>query len=253
MIIKKYSNNIVSSCQHCMHIAIITRNKGGNNLNIEVKEVLRYLGYKNQSLNDETMKLVDECIREVHEYIKENYVYGFYDINKVSGEVQLVNTNVILQGKDIYNHLKNSKRCAIMAVTAGSVMDFKIRYYEKVNLTKALILDACATTAVESVCDEVEEQIKKEALNMGFGITWRYSPGYGDLPINLQPKLLNLLEAQKKIGLTASESYILLPRKSVTAIIGFQSLDIDRKKSGCDICSNFQYCQFRKEGNYCGA
>jgi cobalamin-dependent methionine synthase I len=109
-----------------------------------------------------------------------------------------------------------------MAVTLGNLVDAKIRYYEKFNLTKALILDACATVIIESACDEIQEEIKKEALKTNKGITYRYSPGYGDFPIDIQKKILDILEAQKKIGLSVTEDSILIPRKSVTAVIGFQ-------------------------------
>jgi hypothetical protein len=221
-------------------------------VNIKVSEVLRYLGYKNQIFSESTQELIDACIKEAKELVRESYIYRFYDIDKTSGEIHLVNTNVILEGKDIYEHLENSNRCVILALTAGSILEFKIRYLEKANLTKALVLDACATVAIESLCDEVEEKIKKEAFEAGYGITDRYSPGYGDLSIKLQPLLLNLLDAQKKIGLTANENFILLPRKSVTAIIGLQTLEQKRKQIDCRSCSSFQYCEFRKEGSYYG-
>lgn len=218
-----------------------------------MREVLRYLGYKNQVLDENTKVLIDECINEIQDIAKESYVYKLYDIDKTESSIKFINTNVLLTGKDILKHLKHSSRCGVMAVTLGTSVDFKIRYYEKIDLTKAVIMDACAAAAVESLCDMVEEKIKEEAFSEGFGITYRYSPGYGDLPIELQHDILELLETYKKIGLTASENSILLPRKSVTAIIGFQDLQIKTKHPGCRVCNNFEFCEFRKEGDYCGA
>lgn len=221
-------------------------------MKIDITEILRYLGYKNQVLDENIKILIDQCIKEIQDISKKSYVYKFYDIDKTDSAIKLIDTNVLLTGDDIMYHLKYSSKCAVMAVTLGAMVDSKIKYYEKTNLTKALIMDSCATAAVESVCDEVEEKIKEEAFFMGFGITYRYSPGYGDLPIELQHSILTLLETYKKIGLTVSENSILLPRKSVTAIIGLQGLQIKREASGCRTCNNFQFCQFRKEGNYCG-
>ena len=80
----------------------------------------------------------------------------------------LEGTNLVFQGKDIKEHLKYSNEVVVMAVTIGSKIETKIKFYEKSNLTKALILDACATTAVEEVCDEIEEYIKIEANLKGF-------------------------------------------------------------------------------------
>lgn len=222
-------------------------------MNIDIKEVLRYLGHKNQVIGESTKELVKECVEETRKIAKSNYIYSYYDIDKKDNFVSLLNTNVVLMGKDICAHLEYSNKCVVMAVTLGNEVEYKIRYYEKTNLTKALIMDACATVAVEELCDEVEEKIKEEVLKMGLGITYRYSPGYGDLPIELQPKILNLLEAQKRIGLTVSDNFILLPRKSVTAIIGIQGLEHKRLHPGCRVCRNNKYCHFRKEGDYCGA
>jgi hypothetical protein len=222
-------------------------------LNIDVSEVLRYLGYKNQVLNDSTKQVIQDCIEETRGLVRENYVYKYFDIKKDNNSIVLSNSNIKLIGLDIYEHLKDSVRCALMAVTIGSDIDFKIRYYEKIDLTKAIIMDACATAAVESLCDEVEGKIKEKALEKYLQITYRYSPGYGDLPIELQPSILDVLEAQKKIGLTVSDSFILLPRKSVTAIIGIQEDHINSLQPGCRNCNNYKYCDFRKEENYCGA
>ena len=85
------------------------------------------------------------------------------------------------------------------------------------------------------------------------GITFRYSPGYGDLPLDIQRSFLSVLDTQKKIGLTASENNLLFPRKSVTAIIGIIDKNIKIKKRSCIECSNYENCSFRRKGENCGA
>ncbi len=50
-----------------------------------------------------------------------------------------------------------------MAATLGSEVDRKILYYEKINMTKAIILDACATTAIEEYCDFIENESEKRS------------------------------------------------------------------------------------------
>ena len=140
-----------------------------------------------------------------------------------------------------------------MAVTLGNDIEKKTRLYERINLTRALIIDACATTAVEEVCDIIEEKIRQEAQSKGMNITFRYSPGYGDLSLDIQNDFLRVLEAQKKIGLTVSENNILFPRKSVTAVIGIVSKETKINKKTCENCSNYKNCSFRREGETCGA
>lgn len=221
-------------------------------MHIDKKEVLRYLGYKNGFIDENIDLLIDECINEIKELSKWKYVYKTFSIDKNEEQVKLREGNLIFKGKDILEHLQNSNMCTVMAVTLGSGVDTKIRYYEKINLTKALILDACASTGIEWACDEVQKQIKEEAERKGLGITYRYSPGYGDFSIDVQCKIINSLDAQKNIGLTVTEDNILIPRKSVSAIIGFQDKHIKTQHPGCRKCNNFTRCQYREGGSHCG-
>lgn len=222
-------------------------------LGINNEEVLRYLGYKGQEMEGNITALIDECRKEIKEVITPRVVYSYKEIKQNNEGVEVIATNLILKGKDITEHLKNSKQCVLMAVTLGNEIEKKTRLYEKTNLTKALILDACATTAVEEVCDIVENRIKEKAFEEGMDITFRYSPGYGDLPLDVQNSFLRALDAQKKIGLTVSENNLLFPRKSVTAIIGIIDKGSKKKKKSCKECNNYNNCSFRREGESCGA
>ena len=127
-------------------------------LSIPKKEVLRYLGHKNQEINGNIDRLIDETIEEAKELIAPKKVVARYRITIKDTGVYLDNTNLVLTGEDIKNHLKYSKDIYIMAVTLGSVIEKKIAYYEKIDLTKAIILDSCATTAVEEFCNYIEDR-----------------------------------------------------------------------------------------------
>lgn len=233
-------------------------------------EVLRYLGYRNQDMDKRMDGLIDECMEEMRGLIREKSIYRIFNIGRKEGETYLSETNLSLQGQDIKNHLRDSGRCILMAVTLGNRVDFKIRYYEKVDMTRALILDACATTAVEEICDAICEDLQGLVNKNKEGLTSRFSPGYGDLPIGMQKDFLSVLGADKAIGLTASSHSILIPRKSVTAIIGIVDMEkVDRHREAlgpnkgnlegtgentCLSCKFYDSCLFRREdGVGCGA
>lgn len=226
---------------------------GPYELEINRDEVLRYLGYKGQDIDETMTSVIDECREEIKKVITPRVVYTYKDIQHSDEGVEVITTNLVLKGKDIKEHLSNSKICALMAVTLGNEVEKRTRLYEKIDLTRALILDACATTAVEEVCDIVENDVKKKAALESMDITFRYSPGYGDLPLDVQNSFLRALDAHKKIGLTVSENNLLFPRKSVTAIIGIVENGIKKKKKSCEECNNYQNCSFRREGENCGA
>ena len=102
---------------------------------------------------------------------------------------------------------------------------------------------------IEEYCDYCEEEMKKKT---GGFYTTRFSAGYGDYPISLQGEFIRVLSADKLIGLTATENHILVPRKSVTAVIGITDKEQAEIKNKCDGCNMKNMCRFRKEGLNCG-
>ncbi|RAK10307.1 hypothetical protein C8C77_10825 [Halanaerobium saccharolyticum] len=247
-------------------------------LEIERTEVLRYLQTSKDLEDDNINRLIAEATAEIKNLINFRYLYQKFPIELNENGIKVKGTTLTLEGKSIKKHLKNYGEIYIMAATLGAQVDKKISYYEKVSVTKSMIFDACATTAIEAGCDQVEAEIKKEVLAAGNeDITFRYSPGYGDLGIEIQKEVLRILEAPKKIGLTASKYNMLIPTKSVTAIIGViaEKTEVDqqaeeRKDIGsesenskdrdlefeirhCKNCILYQDCELRRKGIYCGA
>ncbi|EPY2272861.1 methionine synthase [Clostridium sporogenes] len=221
-----------------------------NNLNIDKNQILRYLGYRGQEISNEIHSLIEECIKEIKNLVSLRSTYKYSKV-EINNQVNLIDIDLKLEGKDIIRHLEKSNKCCVMAATLGSEVDRKILYYEKVNMTKAVILDACATTAIEEYCDFIEDEVKKVVEKDQLNINWRYSPGYGDLDISIQRDLLKSLDAEKIIGLTVSSHNILIPRKSVTAIIGIIPKEVIVKRKSCSKCNKFDSCKFRKIGEIC--
>lgn len=208
---------------------------------------MRYLGYKNQKIDKMLMDTIDSCIREIKEISKPYSIYREYEIDWSHREGLRLGSSLLLRGEDIVRHLKGCSRCFLLGATLGADVDRKIRAYELIDMTQALILDTCASEAIESVCDEAQEEIEGIAKKEGYHITSRFSPGYGDLPIELQSRILSYLDAPSKIGLTSTESSLLVPRKSVTAIIGCGEKEQSKRKTSCRDCNAYKYCMYKKE------
>ncbi|TDO85439.1 hypothetical protein DFR79_11729 [Halanaerobium saccharolyticum] len=247
-------------------------------LEIDRTEVLRYLQSSKDLEDDNINRLIEEATSEIKKLINFRYLYQKFPIELSEDGIKVKGTTLTLKGKSIKKHLNNSKEIYIMAATLGAQVDKKISYYEKVSVTKSMIFDACATTAIEAGCDQVEAEIKEEVLAAGNeDITFRYSPGYGDLGIEIQKEILRILKAPKKIGLTASKYNMLIPTKSVTAIIGvitektevdhqaedridrgnenenLEERDLEFETRHCKNCILYQDCELRRKGIYCGA
>ena len=114
-------------------------------------------------------------------------------------------------------------------------------------MSKAVVLQACAAAMIEDYCDECQKKIADELLERGLYLRPRFSPGYGDFDINNQEKFVNILESSKKIGLSLTNSFILVPTKSVTAVMGITENEEKCHIKGCEVCTK-KDCLFRRDG-----
>ena len=208
---------------------------------IDKNEVLRYLRYRGHDADSATDEMIKECADICRNAAKSLFIYSYFDICQAENGIIVKDTNIMLTGKSIARHLKGCCRCAVMAATIGIAVDNFIRQAEQEDIAKAVILDICASVCIEDLCDEVSSKISDEQSKFGYVTTSRFSPGYGDLPLDLQNIILSTLNANKRIGLTLTSSNIMIPRKSVTAIIGIKPAgDIIRSKKD-NISQNKQF------------
>lgn len=209
-------------------------------------EVLRYLGHRGQPIDQALDKLIDQEIDHCLKAARPRTVYRVLDIRRDrDGVPRLPEANLELPGSSIRRHLDGAGRCTLLAATLGAGVDTEIRILQQTDMTRSLVLDAAATVCIEAVCDDLQREIEAAAGAQGLFAGKRYSPGYGDLPLTVQPRLTQALDAARKIGLTCTDSMILLPRKSVTALIGL----FDRPPAagpGCDSCGLRDRCDFSR-------
>lgn len=216
------------------------------------KEVLRYMGYKgmaSDSIDDTVNALMTECEQMILETARPRYTYKVFKFDIREDGVLFHNTNLFLPGSSIVNHLKGCELAVCMAVTISEGVDRQIRILQLSDMAKACVYDCMASTAVEQVCDMVEKLIKEEYPD--YYQTFRFGIGYGDLPLEKQPDFLKVVDAPKKIGLNVGSSNMMVPTKSVTAIIGLSKNPVDNKNRGCATCKLNGTCRFRQEGGHC--
>lgn len=187
----------------------------------EIKEVARYLGYKAKSDIAQISPMIKECLDQLKSTSKYKTIYKIFDL--IGDDVKKVKEiDIVLPGRSIINHLKNSERIVFMSATLGIGVDKRIKYLQYKDLAKSIVYDACASTYIEQICDQLEENIMSE-VGQKVEKTTRFSPGYGDLPLSFQKIMDSVLRLDKTIGVTVNKNNILIPRKSVTALFGLGS------------------------------
>lgn len=216
---------------------------------LNTSEVLRYMGCPPEKADGALRTQVESCARELLGVVRPRWSWRAVAVAFEERGVRLEG-GLLLPGEDLKGHLAGCDRAAVFCATLGAAADVLIRRTERLDMARALTLDCCASAAVEEVCDQIEKELQGKFPGCSF--PFRYSPGYGDLPLEIQGPLLELLDAPRRVGLCASASHLLTPRKSVTAILGVANGEIERKKRSCLGCPARESCQYRKAGGHCG-
>lgn len=228
-------------------------------LNIDHAEALRYLHLPAQlsedSLPDDIRAALAAAEDAVLKAAQPRLIWREFAITeRDAAGVHLAGTTLLLPGDDIAQLLAGCDKCILLAATLGHAADELIRRAEPVDMAQALMLDALSGAAVENLCDQLQAALAKhyqlnEPHSNGLHLTMRYSPGYGDLPLSLQRALCATLDTTRRIGLSVSASGILLPRKSVTAVIGLSPAPTAAKAGchSCDICNMRDNCPYKRK------
>ncbi|MDO5702516.1 MAG: vitamin B12 dependent-methionine synthase activation domain-containing protein, partial [Lachnospiraceae bacterium] len=152
-----------------------------------------------------------------------------------------------VQSRALADNLRGCTHVVMMAATIGFGPELLSRKSTVTGrVTRALIADAAGSALIESWCDEVNDSIRHEASALGLFARPRFSPGYGDFPLEFQREIFNVLEVQKRIGITLSEQLLMLPAKSVTALIGLSPMNSRCPTAGCESCSRSDTCAYRR-------
>ena len=167
--------------------------------------------------------------------------------------IRLVGTNVELRGRDIYRHLKDARFAALMACTLGMDAERRLRTTGAQHPLEGAVLDAACSAYVEAAVEQMDQQVKTDAAVHGLAGNWRFSPGYGDCPLSAQRSIVNALNATRLIGLTVTPTSLLMPTKSVTAVIGLFDGEVHDAQSRptCNICLMRENCRFRAAHTTC--
>ena len=215
---------------------------------IDRGQVLRYLGYKGGELPSELDASLRRCEALLLETARPRVLWKLFPLLP---DGSLGGTCFRPAGKDVRTFLGDCTELILLAATLGNEVERLIRKAQVSDMTEAMILDACGSAAIEAVCDALCEDLA--AAFAPRYLTDRYSPGYGDFPLTQQAELFSVLDVTRRIGVTLSPGGLMLPQKSVTALVGVSDRPQPMRPRGCAACPISDRCTFRKEGKTCGS
>ena len=102
----------------------------------------------------------------------------------------------------------------LLAVTLGMQTEQWLHRLSILSPAKHFTADALASAYAEAAADLATALLAKNTV-----LTHRFSPGYGDLPLSIQPQMLRATEANKFLHITLSDGLLMIPQKSITAVL----------------------------------
>lgn len=191
---------------------VILRTSSSEEILPDKKMALRFMGCK--ELSDSLEEVYEKSLQE---YKKAAVFKAVYRETSVTffGEKGIRFDFGEIESADLRKNLEGCSSAFIFAATSGSGVDRLILKHTKLSPACVMVTDCIASSGIEVFCDLINNEMRN-----GRKLKPRYSPGYGDVSLTCQSDILSFLDAYRKIGLTLTETYLMTPIKSVTAIVG---------------------------------
>lgn len=224
-----------------MDKAVKTFSASCDKVNIDKELAFRFLRVR-KAVDDETMAIIDSCFSEFEEAVSYKASYRYYDI-KIDGNEVDFDGEFTLKSEKLSKNLRGCSGAFVFVATTSIGVDRLIAKHMNLQLSRAVILDAIGSAAVECFCDYLSKTIQDEN---GVSLRPRFSPGYGDLSLSCQGCVLGACDASRKIGVTLMSNHLMVPKKTVSAIAGVRPKDeVCKIASRCENCDNTN-CLFRE-------
>lgn len=218
---------------------------------LDRNEVLRYLGYHGQEVTPELDDRLDEAIARclaigrARASIAVYRVAGREDLPDGTPQIALEDTALTLVGSSMRRHMAGARKVGVLAVTIGMGVERELKRLSLTDHLGQVLFDAAATTMVERAADAAEATLVGMAAREGLYTNFRFSPGYGDMPMQTQPVLLDALDARRRLGITLSPTLLMTPTKSVTAVVGMFDTPQPSTHASCADCFCRAFCNLR--------
>lgn len=217
-------------------------------MTIDISEVLRYL--RANGADEATRLAVKQAAEELTAALVPRFVYKAFSVEHTEHGAFLPEAGLALPGTMAKTMLQSCDRAALLCCTLGASFDRLLRMTQARDMAKAAILNSCGSAYVEAGCDEAEKEIASRYP--GLFLTDRFSPGYGDLPLSIQPDFIAVLDTGRRLGVTVTDSLLMLPAKTVTAVIGLSESPQPARIRGCGFCVLKENCAYQERGTHCG-
>jgi len=206
-----------------------------------IRQAMRYAGCREETA--EIKNLMESAWQEAEEQLSYRVCCMEYPCSIENDICDLSFAKV--RSASLAGHLKGCEKVLVMGATVGANMDRLIGKYSRLSPARGVMLQAIGAERIEALCDDFCRMAAEKLEKRGLYLTARFSPGYGDLLLQLQKDIFRALDLERKIGLTLNDSLLMYPSKSVTAIIGITKDKQNPPAASCRGCKK-QDCAYRR-------
>lgn len=218
-----------------------------SDLIIDQKEIENSLGYDHTMPDPYIQAVVTNQLSELANL--NSYKFGYRHLDGlITGKKSIQLGEIVFNPKLIITRcLEGSSSFILLVATVGEEVDHWINQKNDGNdIVEAFIADILGSVIVESVVRYGLQYIENEMSAGDLRISNSYSPGYCGWNIMEQQAFFSLLP-EKFCGITLTQSDLMLPIKSVSAIVGVGK-NVEKKEYGCEICNKKDcYKRYNKE------
>ena len=181
------------------------------------KEILRYAMLPSFAPRPEELPL-QECLKAAKGAAQCRAVWRRYLLVRDGDTLDLGFAKT--DSRDLKKHLEGCGEILLFACTAGAETDRRIARAKLLSPARGLLMHAIGAQQVEGGCDRLCARLAQQFPDRQ--LTDRFSPGYGDLTLEMQRDVMTALDCGRTVGITLTDSLLMTPSKSVTAIIGMK-------------------------------
>ncbi len=201
------------------------------------KEALRY--FRAQSSDKSAETLIDVAYQKLKNELQPRYtVKRFWCStdgkgNSSAPSIVKLDNGTVFRSKALARYVGEAKELFLFGATLGSRVDIALRRMALTSVAEAGAGQAVAAALIETYCDDCCAELQKQ-FPEGKKLKWRFSPGYGDWALEEQKILFPVLDCAHTIGLTLTESCMMVPVKSVTALMAIADTPVSNKGEETD-------------------
>ncbi len=206
-------------------------------LEYDIEELMRFCHF--QRIRDR-IEDVEAVIDDAYALIDPKAMYKTAKVSEVQGGRLVLEGRSVLESELLAEKFKCTPEIVVYLETIGPALEKRVAELATRELSKSFVMDCVGTYALHQVFDIIQKDFQpdgRERLS-------KFSPGstsYWDIrQQKVLFEILGLEEVEKTVGVKLNEYCIMIPKKSVSGVMGLT----EEQFLECQICK--RRCEYRR-------